>query len=136
MKLTHAFTICLGAALALWLAPFRPASAARPDRGADVAPTTVDTFTQRNGAIFADWPDPKALIVITGELDGYIEPCGCTGKENQKGGLSRRQNFLRAVTAAGWPLVAVDLGGHHKVVLGQPAALVRPERERDVVPAL
>jgi hypothetical protein len=52
--------------------------------------------------------------VITGELDGYIEPCGCTGKENQKGGLSRRQNFLRAVQSAGWPLVAVDLGGQVK----------------------
>ncbi len=87
-----------------------PAGAARPDRGADVAPATVETFTERNGGVFTDWPDPRALIVITGELDGYIEPCGCTGKENQKGGLSRRQNFLRAATAAGWPVVAVDLG--------------------------
>jgi len=37
--------------------------------------------------------------------------CGCTGKENQKGGLSRRQNFLRAVSASDWPVLAVDLGG-------------------------
>ena len=82
-----------------------------PDRGADVQAATVDEFVKRNGPIFADWQAPKALVVITGELDGYIEPCGCTGKENQKGGLSRRQNFFRAAAAAGWPLLAVDLGG-------------------------
>jgi 2',3'-cyclic-nucleotide 2'-phosphodiesterase (5'-nucleotidase family) len=90
---------------------FATESVAIPDRGADVAAEMVETFTKRNGAIFTDWPTPKALVVITGELDGYIEPCGCTGKENQKGGLSRRQNFLRAVQGAGWPLLAVDLGG-------------------------
>ena len=47
------------------------------------------------------WPKPRAVLVITGELDGYIEPCGCTGKENQKGGLSRRQNFLRRIHGGG-----------------------------------
>ncbi|NCA12354.1 hypothetical protein EBR56_11260, partial [bacterium] len=83
------------AAVALLLAATSAAAAAQPDRGADVAATTVDTFTQRNGAIFKDWPAPRALIVITGQVDGYIEPCGCTGKENQKGGLSRRHHFLQ-----------------------------------------
>ncbi len=111
MKFTRIIPACFVALIAAGLPPATTTWAARPDRGADVAPTTVEAFTQRNGAIFADWADPRALLVITGELDGYIEPCGCTGKENQKGGLSRRQNFLRAVKAAGWPLVAVDLGG-------------------------
>lgn len=87
------------------------AAGAVPDRGEGVPDATVATFRERNGAVFADWPAPRAVIVVTGELDGYIEPCGCTGKENQKGGLSRRRNFLRAIEAAGWPLVAVDLGG-------------------------
>jgi hypothetical protein len=87
------------------------AAGAVPDRGEGVPDATVATFRERNGAVFADWPTPRAVIVVTGELDGYIEPCGCTGKENQKGGLSRRRNFLRAIEAAGWPLVAVDLGG-------------------------
>jgi hypothetical protein len=54
------------------------------------------------------------VLVVTGELDGYIEPCGCTGKENQKGGLSRRHNFLRAIAAVEWPTVALDLGGQVK----------------------
>jgi len=108
MKTVCVVTAWLGAVIVL--APVHLARAARPDRGADVAAATVETFTQRNGGVFAEWPDPRAVIVITGELDGYIEPCGCTGKENQKGGLSRRQNFLRALTSAGWPVVAVDLG--------------------------
>ncbi|NDC63491.1 MAG: hypothetical protein EBZ59_05780 [Planctomycetia bacterium] len=89
-----------------------PVSAAGiPDRGDDVAAEVVETFRQRNGVIFEEWQKPQAVLVVTGELDGYIEPCGCTGKENQKGGLSRRQNFLRALAAAGWPVLAVDLGG-------------------------
>ncbi len=87
------------------------AAGAAPDRGAGVPDATVATFRERNGGVFTDWPAPRAVIVVTGELDGYIEPCGCTGKENQKGGLSRRRNFLRAIEGAGWPLVAVDLGG-------------------------
>ena len=88
--------------------------AATPDRGEGVPDALVETFQGRNGGVFEGWPAPRCLLVITGELDGYIEPCGCTGKENQKGGLSRRQNFLRAVEAAGWPAVAVDLGGQVK----------------------
>ena len=82
-----------------------------PDRGVGVADGVVETFRDRNGLVFTDWPKPQAVLVFTGELDGYIEPCGCTGKENQKGGLSRRRNFLAALEAVGWPTVAVDLGG-------------------------
>jgi hypothetical protein len=99
---------CLVALLAL------VARAAVPDRGVDVSDTVVDTFRQRNGGVFTGWERPQGVVVVTGELDGYIEPCGCTGKENQKGGLSRRQNFLRALSAAGWPTVAVDLGNQVK----------------------
>ena len=85
-----------------------------PDRGAGVDDAVVTTFRERNGGLFEGWSKPQAMVVVTGELDGYIEPCGCTGKENQKGGLSRRRNFLRALTAADWPLVSVDLGGQVK----------------------
>ncbi|MEI6657644.1 MAG: multiheme c-type cytochrome [Planctomycetota bacterium] len=88
--------------------------AAMPERGANVSKEVVEKFQERNGPIFTDWPTPQAVLVITGELDGYIEPCGCTGKENQKGGLSRRQNFLRAIDGVGWPLVAVDVGNQVK----------------------
>ena len=91
-----------------------PVAATMPDRGPGVNDALVEKFLERNGDVFVDWPKPRAVLVITGELDGYIEPCGCTGKENQKGGLSRRQNFLRALTAAGWETVPLDLGGQVK----------------------
>ena len=88
--------------------------AATPDRGAGVSDELVTEFQKRNGRLFENWETPQAVLAITGELDGYIEPCGCTGKENQKGGLSRRQNFLDAMRTAGWPVVAVDLGSQVK----------------------
>jgi hypothetical protein len=88
--------------------------AATPDRGTGVSDEIVSEFQKRNGRLFENWESPQAVLAITGELDGYIEPCGCTGKENQKGGLSRRQNFLNAMRSAGWPVVAVDLGSQVK----------------------
>ena len=102
----------VGGGLLPLLAP--PAAAneapAAPSRGAGVSDETAATFQKRNGEVFQGWPKPKAVLVFTGELDGYIEPCGCTGKENQKGGLSRRRNFFGALAAAEWPVVALDLG--------------------------
>ena len=102
----------VGGGLLPLLAP--PAAAneapAAPSRGAGVSDKTAATFQKRNGEVFQGWPKPKAVLVFTGELDGYIEPCGCTGKENQKGGLSRRRNFFGALAAAEWPVVALDLG--------------------------
>jgi hypothetical protein len=54
--------------------------AATPDRGQGISDTVEEEFRERNGSLFTDWPTPQAVLVITGELDGYIEPCGCTGK--------------------------------------------------------
>jgi cytochrome c554/c'-like protein len=67
-----------------------------------------------NGAIFVDWPKPDAVLLFTGEMDGYLEPCGCAGLENQKGGLRRRLTLLAELRDKGWPLVAMDLGGQEK----------------------
>jgi hypothetical protein len=65
-----------------------------------------------NGAIFKDWPKPKAAIAITGMERGYIEPCGCAGLEWMKGGMSRRYSLFKELREnRGWPLVALDLGG-------------------------
>ncbi|MEM9186460.1 MAG: multiheme c-type cytochrome [Planctomycetota bacterium] len=69
-----------------------------------------------NGTIFkekdgADWPKPTAVLVFTGEQDGYLEPCGCAGLTNQKGGLKRRHTFLKQLRDDGWPVVALDAGG-------------------------
>src|SRR5262249_19502708 len=60
---------------------------------------------------FVDWPPPKLALVFTGLQNGYIEPCGCSGKENQKGGLSRRDMLFNRLAANKWPVVALDVGG-------------------------
>lgn len=63
----------------------------------------------------ASWPKPTAVLVVTGQQLGYIEPCGCTGLENQKGGLARRHTFLRELQdARGWEVVPLDVGGQVK----------------------
>ncbi|HEX5103169.1 MAG TPA: multiheme c-type cytochrome [Pirellulaceae bacterium] len=50
-------------------------------------------------------------LVLTGQQLGYIEPCGCTGLENQKGGLARRHALLRQLTEErGWTVVPLDVG--------------------------
>lgn len=64
-----------------------------------------------NKDVFVDWPKPDAAIVFTGEQIGYLEPCGCAGLENQKGGLKRRHTMVRTLRETfGWPLALFDAG--------------------------
>lgn len=65
---------------------------------------------EENGVYFTGWETPDAALVLTGLLDGYIEPCGCAGMDRMKGGLSRRADFLKSLRGQGWPVVAVDAG--------------------------
>jgi Cytochrome c554 and c-prime len=91
-------------------------------------PAVEDQYAERhqidpieaNGAIFVDWPKPDVVLVFTGEQDGYLEPCGCAGLENQKGGLRRRFTLLKELREKGWPVVAMDLGGQEKRTGVQP----------------
>jgi hypothetical protein len=73
-----------------------------------------------NGEIFVNWPPPQVAILFSGEQDGYIEPCGCAGLHNQKGGLSRRHTLIKQLTEKGWPVVPLDLGGQVKRIGPQP----------------
>ncbi len=66
---------------------------------------------KENGAIFVGWPKPKLALVITGRIDGYIEPCGCAGLERMKGGMSRRYMLFKMLRQQGWPVVGLDVGG-------------------------
>lgn len=56
------------------------------------------------------WPKPQTVLFVTGNQHGYIEPCGCTGLENQKGGLARRFTLMSQLAQRGWPLVPIDAG--------------------------
>ncbi|MEX0675870.1 MAG: multiheme c-type cytochrome [Pirellulales bacterium] len=64
-----------------------------------------------NGQFFAGWEKPKLALVMSGRQDGYLEPCGCAGRDQQKGGISRRDSLIKELVARGWPVVAVDVGG-------------------------
>lgn len=72
--------------------------------------STIDPI-EVNGPIFVDWPKPDLALVFTGELDGYMEPCGCSGLENQKGGLKRRMAMIEGLKKQGWPVALFDVGG-------------------------
>jgi hypothetical protein len=58
--------------------------------------------------LIADWPTPAGALILTGEQDGYLEPCGCS--EGQHGGLGRRYDLVERLRSQGWPLTLVDLG--------------------------
>lgn len=63
-----------------------------------------------NGQYFAGWEKPRLALILSGFLNGYIEPCGCAGMERMKGGLSRRHSFIRDLEAKDWPLISIDAG--------------------------
>src|SRR5262245_58528146 len=61
--------------------------------------------------LFEGWPKPDLALVLTGQQLGYIAPCGCTGLENQKGGLARRQTLIRQLSESrSWAVVPLDVG--------------------------
>ena len=59
---------------------------------------------------FESWSKPDVVLFVTGRQDGYLEPCGCTGLDNAKGGLSRRDTLLSRIRDKSWPVVAIDTG--------------------------
>lgn len=64
--------------------------------------------TEGNSKLIANWPTPAGAIIISGQQNGYLEPCGCT--EGQLGGMARRADLIDRLQAQSWPLCAVDLG--------------------------
>ncbi|MDR2704185.1 MAG: hypothetical protein LBC02_00245, partial [Planctomycetaceae bacterium] len=68
-----------------------------------------------NGELFVGWEKPKLLLVFTGFLNGYVEPCGCAGLEQMKGGLSRRYTFFKELEEKkGWSILPIDAGNLNK----------------------
>jgi hypothetical protein len=76
------------------------------DGQAQVAPTGPASSAAQQ--LFRGWGKPAVAIVLSGEMRGYLQPCGCS--RPQLGGLARRFNFLQSLRAKGWPVVAADLG--------------------------
>jgi hypothetical protein len=108
-----AIVLCLLSVALIVAGLIRTGRTADSPSGASAAQSPRDVeaeMVRRNGAIFEGWPPPKLALVFTGLQDGYIEPCGCSGKENQKGGLSRRDMLLKRLRDQNWPLVLLDVG--------------------------
>lgn len=90
-------------------------AAALSPLGKSPAPESgLATYDEKHQEIAKDWPKPQALLFLTGQQHGYIEPCGCTGLENQKGGISRRDSLLQQLNARGWDVVPMDVGNFER----------------------
>lgn len=70
--------------------------------------------------LFVGWPKPQVALFLTGQQHGYIEPCGCTGLANQKGGLARRATLKKELADKGWEVVALDVGNQVRRFGPQP----------------
>ncbi len=51
---------------------------------------------------------PELVLVLTGEMNGHLMPCGCT--RPQVGGLERRNELIGKLRAKDWAVSAADLG--------------------------
>ncbi|MFN3193617.1 MAG: multiheme c-type cytochrome [Aureliella sp.] len=74
------------------------------------AEANVVSQSELNQVIAPDWPEPQAVLYLSGQQHGYIEPCGCTGLDKQKGGLIRRDTLLADLRSKGWNLIPIDVG--------------------------
>jgi hypothetical protein len=71
---------------------------------------------------YTDWPVPDVTLVVSGQQHGYIEPCGCTGLDKQKGGVARRYTFQQQLIDRGWELLPIDTGNQVRRI-GQQASI-------------
>ncbi len=82
---------------------------AEPSPSAHPKPTLVGGMP-----LYATWPKdkkPDAVLVLSGQTFGYLQPCGCS--RPQIGGLERRAMLIDSLKAKGWPVVGIDLGDIH-----------------------
>ncbi len=125
----RSFLLAVGLAVlaVLGCQPNPPAPPVKPNSSSPAASTLAKATSSSESAeqppsaalgpapLFAGWPKPKVALVLTGQQLGYIEPCGCTGLENQKGGLARRHTLIRQLAEErGWPVVPLDVGSQVK----------------------
>ena len=60
--------------------------------------------------ILTGWETPALVLFLSGEMHGYLEPCGCS--ETQSGGLAQRADLFRLIQEEKkWPILGLDLGG-------------------------
>lgn len=88
-------------------------------KGKEAAPDPKAKAKKRE-PLFVGWPDPQFVLFVTGRQEGYVEPCGCTGLTNQKGGLVRRFTLMKQLIERGWEVIPVDVGNQVRRYGRQP----------------
>lgn len=53
-------------------------------------------------------PAPDLVLMLSGEMHGYLQPCGCA--RPQLGGLERRYELWKQLRDKGWAVSSADLG--------------------------
>ena len=91
----------------------------------DESASAADEAAPPGSKLFADWKGLVATIVITGEMNGYLDPCGCTA--GQLGGLGRRYDLFERMKSQGIPAAKIDLGGLTKDPAGARGGLKQAE---------
>lgn len=88
-----------------------PPAAAVPSSGSADADAQAAAAKTGDPKPLANFPDDLAgVLLISGEMIGYTEPCGCTS--GQSGGLIRRLILTDLIrTERKWPTALIDLGG-------------------------
>ncbi|ADG68260.1 5'-nucleotidase/2' 3'-cyclic phosphodiesterase-like esterase [Planctopirus limnophila DSM 3776] len=74
--------------------------------------TSQSTSHTSEPPVAEDWPRPQAVLMLSAETNGYLEPCGCS--LTQSGGMSRRLDLFQRLTKRGWPVAGLDAGGFVK----------------------
>jgi hypothetical protein len=90
--------------------PIADAAATVEANAGDEPASLLGADLQTEPQTHEDWPQPQVVLVISGQQHGYIEPCGCTGLDRQKGGMMRRATFLKQLSERGWEVVPMDAG--------------------------
>jgi Cytochrome c554 and c-prime len=73
--------------------------------GSDVVPGNASPIDK----LMAELNNPAALLIVSGQQDGYLEPCGCSAE--QIGGLIRRFDLVERLQNKNWPVSLIEMGG-------------------------
>lgn len=73
-------------------------------------PTSPKKGKAKSKGLLEDWDAPAAVFLFTGDVHGYMEPCGCTA--GQTGGFAHRADLLQKLREEKkWSVAAFDNGG-------------------------
>jgi len=77
-------------------------------KGTTVTQQALSGTGSKAQKLLADLHDPAAVLIVSGQRENHIEPCGCT--QGQEGGLIRLYDFVERLHQQKWPTALIDLG--------------------------